>query len=89
LLRQNRPNPFKQRTVINFQLSMPGHVSIIIYNVAGQRVRTLVDQFQVPGYHVESWDGRDDRARALASGVYVYRLQAGGASAVRRMTMIR
>ncbi|MRR09093.1 hypothetical protein EG831_03185 [bacterium] len=89
LLRPNRPNPFKQWTMIDYQLLAAGTVSLKVYNVAGQLVRTLAEGFQPAGAHAVRWDGRDDRGREIAAGVYVCRLDAGGISTAGRLVHIR
>ncbi|MRR09094.1 T9SS type A sorting domain-containing protein [bacterium] len=85
----NRPNPFKQWTRIDYQLPAAGTVSLKVYNVAGQLVRTLAEGFQPAGAHAVRWDGRDDRGREVSSGVYLYRLTAGSGTATRKLTVVR
>ncbi len=81
-LRQARPNPFAAAAVIGYQLPSAGRVSLKVYNVAGQLVRTLVDGERPAGAHQARWDGNDDRGRPVGAGVYQCRLAAGQ----RRMT---
>jgi len=57
----------------------------VVYNLLGQQVRTLVNGAQGPGYHTAVWDGRDAAGRMAATGVYIYRLQAGTFSEVKKM----
>ena len=83
------PNPFAAATTIRYQLALPGRVSIAVYNAAGQLVRTLCDQVQPAGTHTACWDGSDGAGRAVSSGVYYYRLQAGGRSATGRMVKVQ
>jgi hypothetical protein len=85
----NQPNPFKQFTTINYQLPKAGRVRLNVYNIAGQLVRTLVDGSQASGSHVARWDGRDERGREIAAGVYVCRLDAGGTNATRKLVHIK
>jgi hypothetical protein len=87
-LNQNYPNPFNPGTVISYQLPRAAAAQLVIYNSIGQRIRTLVDDFQELGSHAVIWDGRDDDGRALASGVYIYRLTAGSFSEARKMVLI-
>lgn len=89
LMEHGRPNPFNQATTINYQLAAGGPVRLAVYNVAGQLVRTLVDRTQLPGRYGVRWDGRDDRGRSLANGVYLVRMTAGGSSSSQRMTLVR
>ncbi|MCG3121638.1 MAG: hypothetical protein ALAOOOJD_04841 [bacterium] len=75
-LSQNFPNPFNPQTMIQYQLPEASRVTLTIYNLFGQEVRTLVAGQREAGYHAEIWDGRDDFGRKVASGVYFYRLSA-------------
>jgi predicted lipoprotein with Yx(FWY)xxD motif len=88
-LAQNYPNPFNPTTRITFGLSAPGHVSLRIYDAAGRLVRALVDEERPVGRYEESWDGRDSGGRAVASGIYFYRLVAGGFEETKKMALMR
>lgn len=88
-LRQNHPNPFSGRTTISYQLANPGPVRLGIYNIAGQLVRTLVDAVRPAGSQAATWDGRDDRGRAVSAGVYHYRLVCGGGQQVRTLLLVK
>jgi len=88
-LAQNRPNPFNPSTVIEYSLVAPGPVKLELYNLLGQRVRTLVDEIQPAGNHRIEWDGRDAGGQALGSGVYLYRLQSVEGVLTRRMTLVK
>jgi len=88
---RNFPNPFNPETTIQFSIGNVENVIINVYNVRGQRVRTLLDgstEFEA-GYHYVVWNGRDDSGRQVGSGVYFYRLVAGENTAVRRMLLLR
>jgi hypothetical protein len=87
----NYPNPFNPVTTIQYGLKEPAEVKLEIYNVAGQLVRTLVDEFQTPraGGFTVRWDGTNDRGDGVASGVYFYRLRAGTFSQTRKMALLR
>ena len=87
-LDQNYPNPFNPGTVVSYQLARDVPVRLDIYNSVGQRVRTLVDAWKTAGSHATVWDGRDDSGASLASGVYIYRLEAGDFSDSRKMVLI-
>ncbi|MBN8706341.1 MAG: T9SS type A sorting domain-containing protein [Bacteroidetes bacterium] len=89
LLLQNYPNPFNNSTTINFQLPVSRHVSLEIFNILGQRVRTLVNQPLLADYYSFSWDGSDDSGRMAASGQYFYRLSAGENRKVLRMVFLK
>jgi len=88
-LSQNYPNPFNPETVIKYQLTSPSVVSLKIYNLRGQEVRTLVNEIKTAGEYEVNWDGKDNFAESVASGVYVYRLQAGDDVAVKKLTLLR
>ena len=88
-LEGNYPNPFNPETVIRYRLDQPGAVDLAIYNVLGQRVRTLVATEQQSGRYEVVWDGLDDAGRSAASGVYVYQLRAGTFLASRTMLLVR
>ena len=75
-LAQNYPNPFNSSTVIQFALPASGEMELSLYNLAGQRVATLVKGVREAGTYAVPWDGRDGQGRELASGVYLYRLRA-------------
>jgi hypothetical protein len=83
------PIPFRPRQRIRFALSDPGGVRLDVIDVAGRRVRRLLDRDFPRGVHEAAWDGRDERGHSLASGVYFYRLRSAGRSQVRRTLMIR
>jgi hypothetical protein len=76
-LEQNSPNPFNSSTVIRFVLPASDQVELAVYNLAGQRVATLVKGAREAGVYTVRWDGRDTSGQALASGIYLYRLQSG------------
>lgn len=75
-LGQNYPNPFNATTLIQFNLPKTSNVKLEIFNVLGQKVRTLVDEVLQPGYKQVIWDGKDQSGRQVASGVYFYRIKA-------------
>ena len=90
-LSQNYPNPFNAGTVIRFALSTAAGVDLAIFNLAGQQVATLAEDGREAGTYTISWDGRDDDGRALASGVYLYRLRTGDGGQVetRKLVLVR
>ena len=73
-LSQNYPNPFNPITTIQYSLPEPGVVTLTIYNLAGQAVRTFMENAQPVGTHTLIWDAKDDFGRPVGSGVYVYRI---------------
>ena len=86
---QNYPNPFNPVTTIQYTLSMPSEVRLEIFNLDGERVRTLVAEHQSAGYYTVHWDGNDEKGRAVGSGVYIYSLRAGEFVAKRKMILMR
>ena len=83
------PNPFNPTTTLRFSLAAPVQVSLKIYNLQGQLVRTLVDEPRLAGEFALLWDGRDDRDRSLPSGVYICRLSAEGLSAAQKVSLVK
>jgi hypothetical protein len=88
-LAQNYPNPFNARTTIPYRLAQAGAVRLTLYNLLGQPLRTLIDEVQQAGFHQIIWDGRDEVGHPVASGVYLYRLQAGTEVQLRRAVMLK
>jgi len=83
------PNPSASGSTIAFALPAAGRAQLAIYSPDGRRVATLIDAALAGGPHQAHWDGRDASGRAVASGVYFYRLDAGGESLSRRMLLVR
>jgi len=88
-LSQNYPNPFNQETVIKYTLPEDCHVKLTIYNILGQKVKNLVNQYQSAGYKMVHWNSRDDRGDEVASGVYFYKIDAGRYSCIKRMLILK
>ena len=88
-LEQNYPNPFNSSTIIRFALPQRTEVELVAYNLAGQRVASLVEGMREAGMHTLHWDGRDNAGQALASGVYLYRLRAGVREETRKLLLVR
>nr|WP_321268666.1 two-component regulator propeller domain-containing protein [uncultured Sulfurimonas sp.] len=85
----NYPNPFNPNTTINFTMNTDGLTSISIYNIMGQKVRTLAAEFILQGVHNVVWDGRDDSGRFVSSGTYICRLKNGEQVATKRMMLLK
>ena len=85
----NVPNPFNPSTQIAYRLSSPGPVRLVIYNVLGQPVRTLVDRVQAAGSYQVRWDARDGQGVSLSSGVYIARLSYPGGVETRRLLYLK
>ena len=77
-LADNFPNPFNPTTTIQYALPQAADVELTVYNVVGQPVRTLVAEHQSAGHYAVEWDATNDSGHSLSSGMYFYRLQAGG-----------
>jgi len=89
-LDQNYPNPFNPDTTIEFGLASGSNVQLVVYDLAGQVIRTLIAGDQMPaGYHVAAWDGRNSSGAKVGSGVYLYRLSAGEFVEMRKMTLLQ
>jgi len=86
---RNYPNPFNPSTKIEYSLPLSGHVSIKIYNLKGEMVRTLVDANQDAGAHVAVWDGTNDHGASVASGVYFYETRTAGKVAIQKMALVK
>ncbi|UCD94304.1 MAG: T9SS type A sorting domain-containing protein [Candidatus Zixiibacteriota bacterium] len=83
-LHQNHPNPFNAGTVIGFSLPSASYVKLEVYNISGREVVTLVDTYLEAGNHSVAWDGSD-----AASGIYLYRLEAGNSNMTRKMILLK
>ena len=89
-LHDNFPNPFNPETQIRFSLGGQENVKLVIYNIMGRQVRTLVngDSFN-SGFHVLNWDGTDNAGQKVASGMYIYRIKAGDFIADKKMLLVK
>ena len=83
-LMQNFPNPFNPTTVIRWQLPVSSPVTLSVYNIAGQKVATLIDDIQAAGSHSVEWSAAD-----MASGVYFYHLETKGFSEIKKMILMK
>ncbi len=87
-LLQNYPNPFNPSTVIGYELNKPSNITIEIYNVLGQKVRTLFDGFQTSGSGQVIWNATNDLGQGVPAGVYIYSLRADGININKKMLLI-
>ncbi|UCE19209.1 MAG: T9SS type A sorting domain-containing protein [Gemmatimonadota bacterium] len=83
------PNPFNSATTLKYQIPHQSHVILTVYNILGQEVKNLVDQFQVPGYYNVQWNGRNEFGAHVASGIYFYRLTSGNFTDTKRMILLK
>ena len=88
-LEQNVPNPFNPSTTIDYRLPEAGDVQIVIYNLLGQEVRTLIRETMDAGFHSVVWDGTDAFGKQVASGIYIYRMSVGDITKVQRMMLLK
>jgi hypothetical protein len=88
-LSHNYPNPFNPETQISYSLPKDCRVKLTIFNLLGQKVKTLVDEFQTAGAKAILWDGKDDKGQECASGIYFYHLQAGEFSQAKKMVIVK
>jgi hypothetical protein len=89
-LRQNNPNPFNPETRIAYRIAADGaHTRVAVYNLAGRRIRILVDGAKTAGDHIVTWDGRDESGRVVPSGVYFYRIEVAGFSRQMKMVLLK
>ncbi|MCK4774875.1 MAG: choice-of-anchor B family protein, partial [Candidatus Krumholzibacteria bacterium] len=90
VLQHNYPNPFNPTTTIDYDVpASGGHVTLLIYDVSGRLVRTMVNGTQTPGRKTVTWDGRSNRGQMVATGVYFYRMTAPGFAKTRKMVMMK
>ena len=88
-LHQNYPNPFNPKTEIMFDLPEVSVVDVAIYNLMGQKVKTLVNKEMTPGYHVMQWDGTNDKGSVVSTGMYFYTLNTNKYHAMRKMLFLK
>jgi len=87
-LEQNYPNPFNPSTTINYSIPEPTQVELVVYNILGQKVRTLVSKKMAPGFYNVNWDGLNDEGHFVATGVYIVKISCKNFSQTRKMTMM-
>ncbi|MDZ7332078.1 MAG: FG-GAP-like repeat-containing protein [candidate division KSB1 bacterium] len=89
VLNQNYPNPFNPATLISFQLPEARTVTLKVFNLLGDEIRTLLNEKKQAGYHQISWDGKNDSGQEMPSGIYLIKIEAGEFRAYRKMVKIR
>ncbi len=94
LLSQNYPNPLdlsggKKETMIEYYLTVPGNVKLVVYDLLGREVKTLVNETREAGPHPVSWNARDNQGRLVSAGLYLYRIQAGDFIATRKLVVLK
>jgi len=83
------PNPFNAETSIHYSLPERAQVSLVVYNVLGERVKTLVSGEVDAGYHIVHWDGKNANGSMVASGIYFYRFETKGLAKTMKMVLMR
>ncbi len=86
---QNYPNPFNPTTLISYALPKASNVKVVIYDMLGREVKTLVDNYQTPGNHQIVWNGDNNYGEKVASGAYIYRVVAGNYIATKKMVLLK
>jgi hypothetical protein len=86
---KNYPNPFNPKTIITFELSQSGKTSVTIYNLKGQKVKTLVNEELISGNHSFTWNGTDENNYRVASGVYFYKVAVNNSEKISKMIMLK
>ncbi|MFQ5649866.1 MAG: galactose oxidase-like domain-containing protein [bacterium] len=92
-LSQNYPNPFNSSTRLDYQIpeivTFGSYVNLNIYNISGQLIRTLVDEKKAPGAYSVNWNGRDNKGRAVSSGIYYYTIVTDGYKQTKKMLLLQ
>tara|TARA_Y100001970_G_C14227989_1_gene856823 strand:+ start:636 stop:2543 length:1908 start_codon:yes stop_codon:yes gene_type:complete len=88
-IHQNFPNPFNPTTLIKYDIPNDNIVSIIIYNVMGNKVVYLMNEYRTAGYHSVAWDATDNLGRSLSAGIYIYAIQVGDFRQVKKMILLK
>jgi flagellar hook assembly protein FlgD len=88
-LNQNYPNPFNPSTTISYQIPQTGSIRIDIFNIKGQKIRTLINELKHPGKHSVVWNGTDQSGRQVASGIYYYRIVTDHNSSTKKMLLLK
>ncbi|MFC1513680.1 T9SS type A sorting domain-containing protein [candidate division KSB1 bacterium] len=87
-LSQNYPNPFNPTTNIPFSLNKTASVNLSIYNILGQKIKTLINRVYLPGQHIARWDGSNNNGSGVSAGIYLYRIVVDGEIRTKKMTLI-
>ena len=89
LIKSNYPNPFNPSTTIEYSIPSAGKAKLCVYNIRGQKVKTLFDGTAEKGLHRLVWDGRDGSGRSVASGIYLIHLESSGKSSIRKAMLMK
>ena len=88
-LHQNYPNPFNPSTQIGYALPENSNVAIVIYNMLGSKVRTLINEVQDPGFRNVLWNATNDNGVPVSAGMYIYTIQAGNFYQAKKMILLK
>ncbi len=88
-LKQNFPNPFNPETTIEFTIPVTDKIKLVVYNILGEKIKTLLDKRLSSGRHQLTWDGTNESGGSVASGIYLLRLSSSKFSQVKRMVLLR
>ena len=88
-LSQNFPNPFNHKTLLEFTLSRTAQISLVIFNIRGERVKTLLEQEKPAGTYTVEWDGTNQCGESVSSGIYFYQMRADGFSETKRLLFLK
>ena len=88
-LSANYPNPFNPSTTINYSIASAGEVSIVVYDMMGRHIRTLVSDFATPGSYNVVWDAKNDDGLSVSAGMYVYKMISGDFVEVNKMLLVK
>ena len=85
IISQNYPNPFNPETTLQYSIPTDGLVSIKVYDILGNKIKTLIEQWKSAGAHTEMWNGQNDNSQAVSSGVYFYQIKVGDKQVTKKM----
>jgi flagellar hook assembly protein FlgD len=88
-IHQNYPNPFNPVTTLRYELPEQTHVNIMIYDMLGRKVKTLINQTQDAGYRSVIWEATNDYGKPVSAGIYLYQIQAGEYNSTQKMVLLK
>ena len=88
-LSQNYPNPFNPSTTIQFQISVPAPVELCVYNMLGEKIRSLVNRPYNAGMHTIFWDGLDDEGESISGGIFIYVMKSNGQTDMKKLVFLK
>jgi len=88
-LKQNTPNPFNPNTEIEFSIPLDNDINVVIYDLMGDEIKTLINEYKQAGQYTINWDGNDNLGRSVGGGIYFYKLKAGDFIQTRKMVLLK